>query len=137
MKNTHKNILALALIVCALIMQILPLGAVCRFANPEGEPHVVLCSYFDLLPYGYGHVSPLLCGIVTVLWLLISVLAFCLKKSWQTGRSVLGYGAFLLSLAPILLGPAYMNAWGWAIAILLCAALFLTKRPHVSKKKEL
>ncbi len=136
MKNRQKSILALLLLTAALVMQILPYGAVCRYGAEDGSTHVVTYSHFDLTPYGNGNVTPFFTGVATVLWLLLSVLARICKKEWQTGRTVLGYLAFLLSLAPVISGPAYMNPWGWGIAILLCTALFLTKPPHVSKKKE-
>ena len=137
MKNTQKNILVLLLLVATLVMQILPYGAVCRFGHPDGRTTISTFSYFDLTPYGYANFAPLLCGVATAMWFLISLLALLLKKTWQGARTAIGYIAFLLALAPILQGPDYMNVWGWGIAILLCAALFLTKRPHASKKNEL
>ena len=137
MKNTTKNVLVLVLLVAALVMQILPYGAVLRFPHPDGATTVSTYSYFDITPYGYANFAPLFCGITTALWLLVSLISLILKRTWQTARTVIGYIAFILALLPVTQGPVYMNIWGWGIAILLCAALFLTKKPHRPKKDQL
>ena len=44
-----KRLLYVLLPIVTLILEILPYGAVCNFANPEGEPFRKTFSYFDLI----------------------------------------------------------------------------------------
>lgn len=47
-----KRFLYLIFPAVALILEILPFGAVCNFANPDGEPWRETFSYFSLTPFG-------------------------------------------------------------------------------------
>ena len=49
----------------ALILEILPYGAVCNFANPDGEPWRYTYSYFDLTPFGYANFAPFIVALLT------------------------------------------------------------------------
>ena len=46
-----KKLITLCTALIALVLEILPYGAVCNFANPEGEPLRRTYSYFDLTPF--------------------------------------------------------------------------------------
>ena len=41
--------------VITIVLEILPYGAVCNFANPEGEVLRETFSNFDLTPFGYAN----------------------------------------------------------------------------------
>ena len=58
-----KRLLYLFLPIVTLILEILPYGAVCNFANPEGKPWRMTFSYFDLTPFGYANFAPFLTAI--------------------------------------------------------------------------
>ena len=69
-----KRILYLIFPIIALILEILPFGAVCNFANPEGESIRKTYSYFDLTPYGYSNFAPFLTAIITCVILVLLII---------------------------------------------------------------
>ena len=86
----------------ALIAEFLPWGVKMEFMNPEGPSLTELCSYFDLLPVGYGNVFPMLVSLFTCL--LVLALAFYCgrggRHSLTAGLifSVLGAAGSILQL---------------------------------------
>ena len=53
--------------LAALILELLPYGAVLRFARPDGaEPFRQTFSYFNLTPFGYANFGPFLTAVLTV-----------------------------------------------------------------------
>lgn len=120
---------AAALQCAALILEILPLGAVMVFAaGPDGR-FVEVCSYFSLLPLGYANFAPMLTEIATIAAILFGVLAAAAPGAPSKNKKrafVCSAAAFLLSLAPLLLfGTIAMTAASYAVsgAILLSACL--------------
>ena len=101
----------LLLPVIALILEILPYGAVCNFANPEGEPWRRTFSYFDLTPFGYANFAPFLTALATcVVLVLLLVYVFADKPSViKAAKGVLGVAA-VLSLCPLLFGISSFTA---------------------------
>ena len=69
-----KRLMYLALPALTLILEILPYGAVCNFANPEGEAWRRTYSYFDLTPFGYANFAPLLTAFLTCLFFVFLLL---------------------------------------------------------------
>ena len=65
-----KRFLTFCAPAAALIAEFLPWGVQMNFANPEGPPFTELCSYFDLLPVGYGNLFPMLVSILTCILIL-------------------------------------------------------------------
>ena len=116
----------LLLPVIALILEILPYGAVCNFANPEGEPWRKTFSYFDLTPFGYAHFAPFLTALATcVVLVLLLVYVFADKPSViKAAKGVLGVAA-VLSLCPLLFGISYFSVVGALISASLIAELAL------------
>ena len=70
-----KKVIVLCILLCTLVLEILPLGAVCNFGNPEGEPFRETYSYFSLIPYGYANFAPLITAVLTCVLLLIIIIA--------------------------------------------------------------
>ena len=124
-----KRLPYLIALTAALILEILPYGAVCNFANPEGEPWRETFSYFDPLPFGYANFSPLLTAVTTFIALLL-VLAFCLTGNRRIAKASLiatALGA-LLSLCPLLYGIRFFSLVGALISLSLMVEAFLLYR---------
>lgn len=118
-----KRLLCLLLPLITLILELLPYGAVCNFANPEGDPWRVTFSYFDPTPFGYANVTPLITAVLTCVILLLLV--------WYavTGNLRVGYAArsttlvtALVSLCPVpMFGISYFSIVGALISLTLLA----------------
>ena len=108
-----------------MILEILPYGAVCNFANPEGEPWRATYSYFNLLPFGYANFGPFITAVLTCVMIVFAVL-FSLKPMpkvlpvWK----VIAVVTSVTSLAPIMYGLHFYSAVGGAISLLLVAEFF-------------
>ena len=109
-----------------LFLEILPYGAVCSFANPEGDPWRKTFSYFSLTPFGYANFGPFLTAIITciILTLLLTHLVFKRDKAIVATKGVLCAGV-VLSLCPLFLGIDYFSVVGALISASLLAELVL------------
>jgi len=121
-----KRLLTLIFPIITLFLEILPYGAVCNFANPEGKPWRETYSYFDLLPFGYANFAPFLTAIVTcaALVLLIIYLFAGNYGLIKAARWVLCTGV-VLSLCPLLLGIRFFSLVAALITASLIAELIL------------
>ena len=115
----RKKGIALLTTMIALILEILPYGAVCNFANPEGEPWRRTYSYFDLTPFGYANFAPLLTALLTCVLLLLLLVSLLTKKPMKTPIRSVSVLATLLSLAPLLLGVSFFSIAGALISLSL------------------
>ncbi len=130
-----KRFLALVFPIITLFLEILPYGAVCNFANPEGEPWRETYSYFDLLPFGYANFAPFLTAITTcaVLVLLVIYLFAGNYGLIKAIRWMLCAGV-VLSLCPLLLGIRFFSLVGALITASLIAELVLLFAVKFEKK---
>lgn len=117
-----KKLITLCLLLCTLVLEILPYGAVCNFWNPEGPPHRATYSYFSMIPYGYAHFSPLITAVLTCVLLLVVLIAIVFKKELGKKTSILAGIASILSLCPLLYGIDYFSIVGALISLTLIAA---------------
>lgn len=128
-----KGFAALVPLAAALILEILPYGAVCNFARPAEDGIIgrfrVLYSYFDLVPFGYANFGPFLTAILTCVILVLTV-ACCLtgKRKILPAAKALLCAAIVLSLCPLLLGADFFSVVGALITASLGAGLFLLSR---------
>ncbi len=119
MKKSH--IIFLILCVCSLVLEALPLGAVCRFATPE-ETFIETFSYFSLVPYGYANFGPFITAVLTCLLTVFAVVLFT-----SAGRKILGAArvvsivSVISSLLPLMFGLDYYNFVSLAISLLMIA----------------
>ena len=121
-----KRITYLLLPIVTLILEILPYGAVCNFANPEGDPWRETFSYFDLTPFGYANFAPFLTAIITCIILaLLLAYPFTGKTKTITVTKVLMCVGVVLSLCPLLFGINYFSLVGALITVSLIAELIL------------
>ena len=122
-----KKIIVLCILLCALVLEILPYGAVCNFANPEGEPWRKTYSYFSMIPYGYGDFGPLITAILTCVLLVILVLSLLLKKNWSRSISIISAIATLTSLAPLMFGISNFSLVGAMISACIIATFVISR----------
>ncbi len=122
----RKRFLYLILPVITLVFEILPYGAVCNFANPEGKPWRETYSYFSLLPFGYANFAPLLTGLITCV-IVVMLIVYCFTGKYnivKIAKAVLCV-AVVLSLCPLLLGTNYFSVVGILITLSLISELIL------------
>lgn len=131
MKVTNKAYYsaAIALQGAALILEILPIGAVMVFATSPTERTIEICSYFSLLPVGYANVTPMLTGILTVAIILMGIIVlFKFDKAAKIKKAafICSILSLLFSIVPLILfGIVGMTAASYAVsgAILLSICL--------------
>ena len=121
-----KKLVMLCTTLIALVLEILPYGAVCNFANPEGDPWRKTFSYFNLTPYGYANFAPFLTAITTcVILAFLLIYLFVGKTKPITVAKVLLCVGVILSLCPLLFGISYFSIVGALITASLIAELVL------------
>ncbi len=117
-----KKVGLLLLSISAIILELLPYGAVLNFANPEDEPWRRTFSYFSLTPFGYANFGPFITALLTCALLILSVIAiFKYGKGLNTAIMNISGIAALVSLSPLLFGIGYISAVGVAITVVLIA----------------
>ena len=115
-----KKIAMLCTLTVALILEIVPYGAVCNFANPEGEPWRRTYSYFDLTPFGYANFSPFIVALLTCVLLIMTIVAIITKRQLRAPLILLSVISAVLSLAPLLYGISFFSLIGAFISVALC-----------------
>ena len=122
-----KKMITLAILLSALVLEILPYGAVCNFANPDGESWRKTYSYFSMIPYGYGDFGPLITAILTCVLLVIIILSILLKKDWSRSISIISAIATLISLAPLMFGFSNFSLVGAMISACILATFVISR----------
>ena len=109
-----------------IVLESLPLGAVCIFATSPTERVKETFSYFSLTPFGYANFAPLITAILTVAIFLLSL--FSLKKnSVLKALFVLSIITVVVSLLPLMYGLNYYTFVGAFITVTLVIESILAK----------
>ena len=116
-----KKMIMLCIITATLILEILPYGAVCNFANPDGGPWRQTFSYFSLVPFGYANFAPFIVALLTCALFCFVLIGVFLKKSFKKTIMISAITSAVLSLAPLALGKSYFSILGALIFILLAS----------------
>ena len=125
-----KRLLYLLLPIITLILEILPYGAVLHFGHLSPDltlyEYTETFSYFDLIPFGYANITPLLTAAVTciILILLLVYLFTGITKTITATKIFLCIGV-ALSLCPLLFGISYFSVVGALITISLISEFVL------------
>lgn len=114
-----KKLIMLCTTLIALVLEILPYGAVCNFANPEGEPWRRTYSYFDLTPFGYANFAPFIVALLTCVLIILIVVSLVAKKEMKAPILAVSAIATVLSLAPLLYGIRFFSVVGALISVAL------------------
>ena len=121
-----KKIVLVVLTAITIVLESLPLGAVCIFATSPTERVKETFSYFSLTPFGYANFAPLITAILTVAIFLLSL--FALKKSGALkALFVLSIIAAVISLLPLVYGLNYYTLVGALITVTLVIESILAK----------
>lgn len=118
-----QKIALIAFPIIAIILEILPFGAVLNFAG-DGESVRRTYSYFDLTPYGYANFGPFLTAILTCVLLLLSLI-FLFKESKGLKKSITIVSAMAVftSVMPLFLGLNCYSVVGVLISVVLISEL--------------
>ena len=129
------KILGIARLVCcvaAVVIQILPLGAVLRFGITAQDGTLSFrfenYSYFDITPFGYAMFNYMICAVLTAIASLLSLLRTVTRSRRQTPVTVLSGIALAMSLIPYISG-AY-NIFTIIVSVLLAAVVALSVVMH-------
>ena len=126
-----KKLITLSILFCALVLEILPWGAVCTFANPEGPPYRATFSYFSLTPYGYSNFAPLITAVLTCVLILTVFIAIITKKELRKKTILLAALTSVISLCPMLYGLDCYSIVGAGISVcLIVATVILSLRTN-------
>lgn len=120
MKNKVQKILLIIVSVSAIILELLPYGAVLNFALDGGSVIRKTYSYFDLTPYGYANFGPLLTAVLTCALLVICIInLFKNSRRLRKTISVISLIALVGSLTPLLYGIESFSVVGVFISLIL------------------
>ena len=98
-----KKVCLVVLPALTIVLEVLPLGAVCIFATSPTERVKETFSYFSLTPFGYANFAPLITATLTVAIFLLSL--FSLKK-----KCVLK-ALFVLSIITVVISLFTVDVW--------------------------
>lgn len=127
MKTYGPNLIGLP--VVAIILELLPYGAVLNFAPSPTETVRQTYPYFSMLPFGYANFGPLLTAVLSCLILATAVIAVLKRsRSWGKVLSILSATAFITSLMPLLFGLDYFSLIGGGISVILAVEFWLSAR---------
>lgn len=125
MLKRKQPIIAFAILIVILVLELLPYGAVLHFGNPEGEPLRETFSYFDLTPYGYANFGPFITAILTCVLLVLSIINLLVETGKiKTIIKIVSLIAFVISLAPLLVNC--YSVLGGAISVLLLLVFIIS-----------
>ena len=114
--------------LAVLVLEILPFGAVLIFADGPDIRLRNTFSYFSLMPFGYGHIFPLITAHITLFAVLFSIIS--LVKNYnspgvQKAAFICTAVALMTSvLSLVMLSIDYVSAVGVAISVLLLICAF-------------
>ena len=121
-----KKVCLAVLPALTIVLELLPLGAVCIFATSPTERVKETFSYFSLTPFGYANFAPLITATLTVAIFLLSL--FSLKKnSVLKALFVLSIITVVVSLLPLMYGLNYYTLVGAFITVTLLIESILAK----------
>lgn len=129
------SVIAIVCLAAALVMEILPIGAVLVFAAGPDERIKESFSYFSLTPFGYANFFPLFAGIATAAAVLCCLIGILFEKEKLKNTAfILNISALIFSLLPFLMSRDYMNLFSWIISLLLLLALAAQAMANGKKK---
>ncbi len=134
----QRKLLYFILPIITLVLEILPYGAVCIFADGLNHIRRVTYSYFDLIPFGNANFAPLLTAIISCIVIIILIIYLFIDKYRIISLvKTLLLVALILSLCPLLYGFDYYSLIDLLITLSIFSELLLlsltTKNTNVEK----
>ena len=131
MPKRKQPIIAFAILIVILVLELLPYGAVLHFGNPEGEPIRETFSYFDLTPYGYANFGPFITAILTCVLLVLSIINLLVDNDKiKTTIKMVSLIALVASLAPLIVNS--YSVIGGVISFLLLVIVVIPIKKDVN-----
>ncbi len=121
-----KRIRLLIMPIIAIVLEILPYGAVLVFAPSPTESVRETFSYFSLTPFGYANFGPFLTALLTCVVLVLALISIKKEKCCRAVFAV-SLAAAIISLSPLVFGAEFYSAVGCIITILLAVEGILAK----------
>ncbi len=122
----RQKIFTLIHLVVLLVLEIIPYGAVCNFADEGGEIIRKTYSYFSLVPYGYANFGPFATAVLTVILLVLCTVNLVKQTATVTKlTSALSAFALFFSVLPLTLGFSYWTVSGICITAILARVTML------------
>ena len=121
-----KKVCLAVLPALTIVLELLPLGAVCIFATSPTERVKETFSYFSLTPFGYANFAPLITATLTVAIFLLSLFSLK-KKGVLKALFVLSIITVVISLLPLMYGLNYYTLVGAFITVTLVIESILAK----------
>ena len=115
----------------AIILEILPYGAVLNFGVPSDDGSIETIrqtySYFSLIPFGYANFGCFITALLTCVLLFIGIL-YAVKGNSALKKviSTISLISVLSSLSPFLFGLSYASVIGIFISIILILEFILS-----------
>ncbi len=131
-----KHWIPLVLSIIALVLELLPYGAVLHFAEPEGSIRRTY-SYFSLIPYGYANIGPLITAFLTCMLLALDIV-YALSKADKFAKyiRIVSIIAVVASLMPLMFGLRYFTFVAVLITVLhMLIFLSVSKKKNLNKEK--
>ncbi len=112
--------------LAAIILELLPTGAVLNFFAPPGmEGFRETFSYFNfIMLWGYASFGPVLTAVATCA-LFVLALVYLFSGKCKTAVGAVSAIAFVCSIMPLTGGLRYFSVTGAAISVVLAAATVL------------
>ena len=131
MLKRKQPIIAFAILIVILVLELLPYGAVLHFGNPEGEPIRETFSYFDLTPYGYANFGPFITAILTCVLLVLSIINLLVDNDKiKTTIKMVSLMALVTSFAPLIVNS--YSVIGGVISFLLLVIVVIPIKKDVN-----
>ncbi len=112
--------------IIAIILEIIPFGAVLIFPMDEHKQLKMFYSYFSLTPYGYGNIGPFITAILSCLLLALTIIFILTKNSkLKVLIIIMSALAFATSFMPLLFGIEYFTVLGAGISVVLAVEFIL------------
>ena len=122
------RVTAFALLLAALLLEILPLGAVLIFAPSPEERVRRTFSFFSLTPVGYANPFPMMAGVATVAVILLVAVGLLINAHNPPVKTAAFIGTLIACVFTVLPavfhGAERLNLAGIFIFLLLLASAF-------------
>lgn len=112
--------------IIAIILEILPCGAVLVFAPSPTDRVRETFSYFSLTPVGYANFAPFITALLTCVILLLALVSIKLEKM-RKAVFWLSLATAIISLLPLAFGMDYYSVISGMITIALAIESVLAK----------
>ncbi len=117
--------ISLCALAAAIVLEVLPYGAVLKFAPGPNTTKLELFSYFSLVPFGYANFAPFITAILTVTATVFSLVMIFVNNKAKEARNALFIVitvTSVISVCPAVFSIDYITVIGVGITVLLVMA---------------